>query len=73
MTKVSSDLVHMTFAVGKVTLGRVILRVLGPSPVSIVALCTHLDLNTTLIRNKSGRILGILKIHFSFRAHIRER
>jgi len=66
MTKVSSDLDHMTFVVGKVTLGRVILRVLWASPVSIVApmLHTHLDLNTTLIRKTSGRILGILKIHF---------
>jgi len=75
MTKVTSDLVHMTFVVGKVTLGRVILRVLGPSPVSIVApfLRTHFDLNTTLIRKASGRILGILKIHFFFRAHIREQ
>jgi len=66
MTKVSSDLVHMTFVVGKVALGPVILRVLGPSPVSIVApiLRTHFGLNTTLIRKTSGPILGILKIHF---------
>jgi Holliday junction resolvasome RuvABC ATP-dependent DNA helicase subunit len=69
MTKVSSDLVHMTYVVGKVTLGRVVLRALGPSPVTIVApmLRTHFDLNTTLIRKKSGRILGILKVHFFVR------
>lgn len=75
MTKVSSDLVQMTFVVGKVTLGRVILRVLGLSPVSIVApiLRTHFDLNTTLIRKTSERILVILKTHFFFRAHIREQ
>ena len=50
MTKVSSDLAHKSFVVGKVTLGRVILRVLGPFPVRMVAsmLSTHFDLKTTV-------------------------
>jgi hypothetical protein len=75
MTKLGSDLVRMTFVVGKVTLGRVILRILGPCSATIVTLMlrTPLDPNTTLIRKISGRILRILIFRFFFLAHIRKQ